>query len=199
MRFFSTLADWCLQRLFWLCVVGAASVAQADVILYEQSPGTSFAFSQIAAGQTRSQSIDLAGPARLESISLNLAQPPWMQVTGTPSISLWIDRTPGSRSELIYSGGIKSTWTGLAIWLPKGRSWLSVEAMAGSGTVSWISQIGTTGGALTTASGTTSTAAYAGTLRGTPVPEPAGLVPVAIVVGIVGAGIVWRRVRSEIV
>jgi hypothetical protein len=109
---------------------------------------------------------------------------------------LWIDRTPGSRSELVYSGGLKSTWTGLAVYLPKGRSWLSVEAMAGSGTVSWISPIGTTGGALTTASGTVDTAAYAGTLRGTPVPEPAGLVPVAIVVGIVGAGVVWRRVQQ---
>jgi hypothetical protein len=194
MRFFCTLADWCLQRLFWLCVVGAAGTAQADVILYQQSPGESFEFSPIAAGEIRSQPIDLTGPAQLESISLNLAQPPWMQVTGTPSISLWIDRTPGSRSELIYSGGIKSTWTGLAVYLPKGRSWLSVEALAGSGTVSWISPIGTTGGALTTASGTVDTAAYAGTLRGTPVPEPAGLVPVAIVAGIVGAGVVWRRV-----
>jgi hypothetical protein len=194
MKFFTCLADWCLQRLFWLCLLGATSVAHADVMLYQQSPGVSFAFSEIAAGQTRSQAIDLAGPARLESISLNLAQPWWMQTTGTPSISLWIDRTPGSRSEMVYSGGLKSNWTGLAIWLPKGRSWLSVEAMAGSGTVSWISPIGTTGGALTTASGTVSTAAYAGTLRGTPVPEPAGLVPVAIVVGIVGAGIVWRRV-----
>ena len=193
MRFFSTLADWMVQRLFWLCLLGATSTAQADVILYQQAPGESFAFASIAAGEIRSQSIDLTGPARLESISLNLAQPLWMQVTGAPSIAVWIDRTPGSRSELIYSGGIKSTWTGLAVYLPKGRSWLSVEALAGSGTVSWISPIGTTGGVLTTASGTTSTSAYAGTLRGTPVPEPAGAVPAAIVASIVGAGLFFRR------
>ena len=195
MRFFTTLADWMVQRLFWLCVVGAASTAQADVILYEQSPGTSSAFSSIAAGEMRSQAIDLPGPAELQSISLNLAQPFWLQSSGTPEISLWIDSTPGSRSEMIYSGGLKSTWTGLAIWLPKGRSWLSVEALAGSGTVVWISPAGTSGGALTTASGTTATTAYAGTLRGVMLPEPSGLLPMAIVAGIVGAGIVWRRVR----
>ena len=192
MRFFASLADWLVQRVFWLSIVAMASTAQADTILYQQSPGTSFAFAEIKAGEIRSQSIDLATAARLEQVALNIAQPWWLQTTGTPIISLWIDRTPGSRSELVYTGGLQSSWSGLSVYLPAGRSWLSVESIAG--TIIWVSPTGTTGGALTTSSGTTQTAAYAGTLRGTPVPEPSFVIPAVIVAAIVGAGVVWRRV-----
>jgi len=192
MRFFALLTDWLVQRVFWLSVVAMTSTAEADTILYQQSPGTSFTFAEIRAGDIRSQAIDLTTAARLEQVALNITQPWWLQTTGTPSISLWIDRTPGSRSELVYTGGLRSSWTGLAVHLPTGRSWLSVESLAGS--IVWVSPAGTTGGALTTSSGTTQTAAYAGTLRGTPVPEPSGLISAVIVAAIVGAGMFWRRV-----
>jgi len=192
MRFFASLADWLVQRVFWLSIVAMASTAQADIILYQQTPGTSFEFAEIQAGEVRSQAIDLTQAARLEQIALNIAQPWQLSTTGPPLISLWIDRTPGSRSELVYTGGLRSSWTGLAVYLPAGRSWLSVESLAGS--IVWVSPTGTTGGALTTLSGTVATSAYAGTLRGTPVPEPSGFIPAVIVGAIVGAGVVWRRV-----
>jgi hypothetical protein len=48
---------------------------------------------------------------------------------------------------------------------------------------------------LTTSSGTASTAAYAGTLRGTPVPEPSVVIPAVIVAAIVGTGVFLRRVH----
>jgi len=194
MRFFASLADWLIQRVFWLSIVAMTSTAEADTILYQQSPGTSFAFAEIRAGEIRSQAIDLTTAARLEQIALNITQPWWLQATGTPSMSLWIDQTPGSRSELVYTGGLQSSWTGLAVYLPAGRSWLSVESLAGS--IAWVSPAGTTGGALTTSSGTTQTAAYAGTLRGTPVPEPSGLISAVIVAAIVGTGVFLRRLRG---
>jgi hypothetical protein len=140
----------------------------------------------------RSQAIDLAQAARVEQITLDLRgglfAPPQL-------MSLWFGASAGNRGQLVYSGGLQTDWSGLAILLPQGRSWLSVEALAGSGQITWLSPVGSSGGAFVSTGGTvTSGASYVGTVRGVAVPEPS-VVPVVIVVGIVGAGIVWRRVR----
>lgn len=194
MRFFSSLADWLVQRVFWLSVVAAmASTAQADVILWQQAPsGGLNQLAQINAGEIRSQSIDLAQAARVERITLDLRgglfAPP-------QSMALWFGASAGNRGQLVYTGGLQTDWSGLAIMLPQGRSWLSVEALAGSGQITWLSPVGSSGGAFVSTSGTvTNGAAYVGTVRGTPVPEPS-VVPAVIVVAIVGAGIVWRRIQ----
>jgi hypothetical protein len=193
MRFFASLADWLVQRVFWLSVVAMASTAQADVILWQQAPGGGLnQLAQINGGEMRSQSIDLAQAARVERITLDLRgglfAPP-------QSMSLWFGSSAGNRGQLVYSGGLQTDWSGLAILLPQGRSWLSVEALAGSGQITWLSPVGSSGGAFVSAGGmVTSGAAYVGTVRGVAVPEPS-VVPVVIVAGIVGAGIAWRRVR----
>lgn len=192
MRFFSSLADWLVQRVFWLSIVAMASTAQADVILWRQSPSGSLnQLAQINAGEMRSQAIDLAQAARIERINLDLrgglfAPPQFM--------SLWFGASAGNRGQLVYSGGLQTDWNGLAIMLPQGRSWLSVEALSGSGQITWLSPVGSSGGAFVSTGGTvTSGAAYVGTVRGTPVPEP-GVIPAAIVAAIVGAGIFMRKV-----
>jgi hypothetical protein len=191
MRFFASLADWLVQRVFWLSIVAMASTVQADVILWQQAPGSGLnQLAQINAGEMRSQAIDLAQAARVERITLDLRgglfAPP-------QSMSLWFGSTAGSRGQLVYSGGLQTDWSGLAFMLPQGRSWLSVEALAGSGQITWLSPVGSTGGAFVSSTGAvTSGASYVGTVRGVAVPEPS-VVPVVIVAGIVGAGIVWRR------
>ena len=73
MRFFASLADWLVQRVFWLSVVAMASTAQADVILWQQAPGGGLnQLAQISPGEMRSQSIDLSQAARVERITLDL-------------------------------------------------------------------------------------------------------------------------------
>ena len=78
--------------------------------------------------------------------------------------------------------------------LPQGRSWLSVEALSGSGQITWLSPVGSAGGAFVSAGGAvTNGAAYVGTVRGVAVPEPS-VVPAVIVAAIVGAGVLLRKV-----
>ena len=198
MRFFSSLADWLVQRVFWLSVVAMASTAQADVLLWQQAPYSvdggmvSAAFNQIQPGQIRSQSIDLTQAARLEQLALNLGQGFFSSGIGV-NVSLWLDNTPGQRQTLIYAGTIRNSWSGLAVYLPAGRSWLSVENTSVTQSIIWTGPVGGTGGALTTSGVTTSTSSYGGSARGTYVPEPS-VVPMAIVAGIVGAGIYFRKV-----
>ena len=198
MRFFASLADWLVQRVFWLSVLAMASTAQADVLLWSQVPYSvdggfmSAAFNQIAPGQIRSQSIDLIQAARLEQLTLNLGQGFMSSGVGV-NIALWLDDTPGQRQTLIYAGAIRNSFAGLAVYMPAGRSWLSVENTSALQSIIWTGPVSGTGGALTSGSVTTDTAAYGGSARGTYVPEPSA-VPVAIVAGIVGAGIFWRRV-----
>jgi len=196
MRFFVLLADWLVQRVFWLSIVAMASTAQADVLLWTQSPmnaGGFVAFNQIQPGQIRSQSIDLAQAARLEQLALNLGQGFFSSGSGV-NIALWLDNTPGQRQTLVYAGTIRNSWSGLAVYLPAGRSWLSVENTSALQSIIWTGPVGGTGGALTTGGVTTNTSDYGGSARGTYVPEPS-VVPMLIVAGIVGAGIYWRRVR----
>jgi len=198
MRFFASLVDWLVQRVFWLSIVAMASTAQADVLLWSQVPYSVdggmmlSAFNQIAPGQIRGQSIDLAQAARLEELSLNLGQGFMSPGVGV-NIALWLDSTPGQRQTLIYSGAIRSAWSGLAVYLPSGRSWLSVENTSLTQSIIWTGPVGGIGGALTTSSGTTATSSYGGSARGTYVPEPS-VVPALIVVAIVAAGTFWRRV-----
>lgn len=192
MRFFRLLSDWAFTRLFWFCVL--ASSAQADVILWEQQPAGFGGWQVISTGEIRSQAIDLTGPAILQSLTLNLTGDPMLFFATNANISVWLDSTPAERQTLIYSGAFRSSWSGLAVDLPKGRSWLSVENL-GPGRISWVSPAGSTGGAFTTASGTTTTTAgYAGTARGVSVPEPGLAVPSLIVAAIVAAGAFWRRI-----
>ena len=199
MRFLASLADWLVQRVFWLSIVAMASTAQADVLLWSQAPYSvdggmlSSAFNQIAPSQIRSQSIDLTQAARLEQLALNIGQG-FMSSGSGVNIALWMDSTPGQRQTLIYSGAIRNSWSGLAVYLPAGRSWLSVENTSALQSILWTGPVGGTGGALTTGGVTTGTSAYGGSARGTYVPEPSA-VPVLIVAGIVGAGIFWRRIR----
>ena len=198
MRFFASLADWIVQRVFWLSVVAMASTTQADVILWQQSPFSAdglVAFNQIQPGQIRSQSIDLTQAARLEQLSLNLGQG-FMSSGSGVNIALWMDSTPGQRQTLVYAGAIRNSWSGLAVYLPAGRSWLSVENTSVIQSIIWTGPVGGTGGALTTGGVTTDTSAYAGSARGTYVPEPS-VVPVVIVAGIVGAGIYFRKVVEK--
>jgi len=151
------------------------------------------AFNQIQPGQIRSQSIDLAQAARLEQLALNLGQGFFSSGSGV-NIALWLDNTPGQRQTLVYAGTIRNSWSGLAVYLPAGRSWLSVENTSALQSIIWTGPVGGTGGALTTGGVTTNTSDYGGSARGTYVPEPS-VVPMLIVAGIVGAGIYWRRVR----
>jgi hypothetical protein len=195
MRFFTSLTDWLVQRVFWLSVVAMASTAQADVLLWTQSPisaGGFTAFNQIQPGQIRSQAIDLTQAARLEELSLNLGQG-FMSPGFGVNIALWLDSTPGQRQTRIYTGAIRSAWSGLAVYLPSGRSWLSVENTSLTQSIIWTGPVGGSGGALTSGGVTTYTSSYGGSARGTYVPEPS-VVPALIVAAIVGTGIFWRRV-----
>jgi len=162
--------------------------------LWTQSPisaGGFAAFNQIQPGQIRSQSIDLAQTARLEQLSLNIGQG-FMSPGSGVNIALWLDSTPGQRQTLIYAGAIGNSWSGLAVYLPAGRSWLSVENTSLTQSIIWTGPVGGSGGVLTTSSGTTATSSYGGSARGTYVPEPS-VVPALIVAAIVGTGVFWRR------
>ena len=178
-----------------------ASTAQADVLLWTQAPYSVdggmmlSAFNQIAPGQIRSQAIDLAQAARMEQLSLNIGQGFMSPGIGV-NIALWLDSTPGQRQTLIYAGSIRNSWSGLAVYLPSGRSWLSVENTSLAQSIIWTGPVGGTGGALTTSSGTTATSSYGGSARGTYVPEPSGLISALIVAAIVGAGVCLRRLRG---
>jgi len=165
MRFFASLADWLVQRMFWLSIVAMASTVQADVLLWTQAPyrvdgGYMLrVFNQIAPGHIRKQSIGLAQAARMEQLSLNLGQG-FMSPGFGVNVALWLDSTPGQRQTLIYAGAIRSAWSGLAVYLPSGRSWLSVENTSLTQSIIWTGPVGGTGGALTTSSGTTATSSY---------------------------------------
>jgi hypothetical protein len=184
MQFFRLLSDWALTRIFWLCLIG--STAQADVILWEAPFSGSVALTQIAGGEIRSQAIDLTGPAIAKTISLSLGQPWHLAGTGGPSqISLWLDSTPAERRTLIYSGAFRSSWSGLAVDLPKGRSFLSLENLAGSRTITWNQQIinGVTG-------------SFMGQITGVVVPEP-GAVVLLICCCAAGIFYAWRGRRGK--
>ncbi len=184
MKIFRLLSDWALTRIFWLCILG--STAQADVILWDAGFTENVAFTPVAGGQIRSQAIDLATAATAKTISLSIGQPPWWAGTGGPAqISLWLDSTPAERRTLIYSGAFRNSWSGLAIDLPKGRSFLSLENLAGSRTINWNQQVidGVTG-------------SFMGQITGTPVPEPefVGLWVICCAAGIFWA---WRAKRDK--
>ena len=184
MVIFRHLADWAFTRLFWFCVL--ASSAQADVILWDAGFTGSAAFTPIAGGEIRSQAIDLATAATAKTITLSLSQPPWLAGTGGPAeISLWLDSTPAERRTLIYSGAFRSSWSGLAIDLPKGRSFLSLENLPGSRTINWNQQV--IGGV---------TGSFMGQITGTPVPEP-GAVVLLLCCCAAGIFYAWRGKRGE--
>lgn len=184
MVIFRHLADWAFTRIFWLCLL--CGTAQADVILWEPQQTGSIAFTPIAAGQIRSQAIDLTTAATAKTITLSIGQPPWWYWTGGPSqISLWLDSTPAERRTLIYSGAFRSSWSGLAVDLPKGRSFLSLENLPSSRTINWNQQV--IGGVV---------GSYMGQITGTPVPEPefVGLLLICCITGIFCA---WRASRGD--
>ena len=184
MHFFRWLSDWAFTRIFWLCLLGGT--AQADVILWDAGFTGSAAFTPIAGGEIRSQAIDLATAATAKTITLSLGQPPWLAGTGGPSqISLWLDSTPAERRTLIYSGAFRSSWSGLAVDLPKGRSFLSLENLAGSRTINWNQQVidGVTG-------------SFMGQITGVSVPEP-GAVVLLLVCCAAGIFYAWRGRRGE--
>jgi len=184
MVIFRHLADWAFTRLFWLCLLGGT--VQADVILWEAQQTESMAFTPIAGGQIRSQAIDLATAATAKTISLSIGQPPWWAGTGGPSqISLWLDSTPTERRTLIYSGAFRNLWSGLAVELPKGRSFLSLENLAGSQTINWNQQV--IGGVV---------GSYMGRITGTPVPEPE-MVVLLVCCCVTGIFCAWRSTRGE--
>lgn len=179
------LAEWLAMRLFFLSTLCCAT-AQADVILWDAPFTGSVAFTQVAGGEIRSQAIDLAGPATAKTITLSLGQPWWLDGTGGPSqISLWLDSTPTQRQTLIYSGAFQSSWSGLAVALPKGRSFLSLENLPGSRTINWNQQIvnGVAG-------------SYMGRIEGVPVPEPE-IVVLLVCCCVTGVICAWRASRGE--
>lgn len=200
MKFTRFFVEWFCVWICHLCLVAGA--ASGDVILWEQptfvGPVGSTAFAgwlAIQPGEIRSQSVDLSHAAVLKSLSLNLTGDPMLFFSANANISLWLDSTPAERKTLIYSGVFRSTWSGLSVNLPKGRSWLSVENL-GPGQISWVSPSGTTGGAFTTVGGTTTaTTAYAGVARGTPVPEPEHVV-LLLVCCAAGVFHAWRKSRG---
>ena len=182
MRFFRLLSDWAFTRLFWLCLLG--STAHADVILWDAPFTGNMTLTAVAGGEIRSQAIDLTTAATAHAITLSIGQPPWFAWTGGPSqISLWLDSTPAERRTLIYSGAFRSSWSGLAIDLPKGRSFLSLENLAGSQTINWNQQV--IGGVV---------GSYMGRITGTPVPEP-GAVVLLLVCCAAGIFYVWKGRR----
>jgi hypothetical protein len=184
MRFFRLLSDWAFTRIFWLCLLG--STAQADVILWDAPFTGNMALTAVAGGEIRSQAIDMTTAATAKSITLSLGQPWWLAGTGGPSqISLWLDSTPAERRTLIYSGAFRSSWSGLAVDLPEGRSFLSLENLAGSRTINWNQQVidGVTG-------------SFMGQITGTPVPEP-GAVVLLLVCCAAGIFYAWRGRRGE--
>ena len=184
MRFFRLLSDWAFTRLFWFCVL--ASSAQADVILWDAGFTGSAAFTPIAGGEIRSQAIDLTTAATAKSITLSIGQPPWWAGTGGPAqISLWLDSTPAERRTLIYSGAFRNSWSGLAVDLPKGRSFLSLENLPGSRTINWNQQV--IGGV---------TGSHMGRVTGVPVPEP-GAVVILLCCCAAGIFYAWRGRREH--
>lgn len=184
MVIFRHLADWAFTRLFWLCLLG--STAQADVILWDAGFTGSAALTPVAGGEIRSQAIDLAQQATAKTITLSIGQPPWWAGTGGPSqISLWLDSTPAERRTLIYSGAFRSSWSGLAVELPKGRSFLSLENLAGSRTINWNQQV--IGGVV---------GSFMGQITGTPVPEPE-MVVLLVCCCVTGIFCAWRSTRGE--
>jgi hypothetical protein len=123
----------------------------------------------------------MAGPGIAKNINLSLGQPPWWAGTGGPSqISLWLDSAPAERRTLIYSGAFRNSWSGLAVDLPKGRSFLSLENLAGSRTINWNQQV--IGGVL---------GSFMGRIEGVAVPEPelVGLLMICCAAGVFWA---WR-------
>ena len=184
MRFFRLLTDWAFTRIFWLCLLG--STAQADVILWDVGFTENVAFTPIAGGEIRSQAIDLTTAATAHAITLSIGQPPWWAGTGGPSqISLWLDSTPAERRTLIYSGAFRNSWSGLAVSLPKGRSFLSLENLAGSRTINWNQQV--IGGV---------TGSHMGRITGVPVPEP-GAVVILLCCCAAGIFYAWRGRREH--
>jgi hypothetical protein len=184
MQFFRLLSDWAFTRIFWLCLLG--STAQADVILWDAPFTGNMAITAVAGGEIRSQAIDMTTAATAKSITLSLGQPPWWAGTGGPSqISLWLDSTPAERRTLIYSGAFRNSWSGLAVDLPKGRSFLSLENLAGSRTINWNQQVidGVTG-------------SFMGQITGVVVPEP-GAVVLLLVCCAAGIFYAWRGRRGE--
>ena len=189
MRLFSVLFDWFCQRLFWLCVLSAAgTTAQADVILWESTPlSGNVSFTQIAAGQIRSQAVDLTSPATVTTINLNSFMPSWFWYTGGPAqISLWLDSTPAERKTLVYTGEFRNSWTGLAVSLPKGRSFISLENLAGSQTIVWNQEI---------ESGVPTR--FHGSMAGVPVPEPSIGIAAGVAVCVMGAIGFFRRMKRN--
>ena len=184
MRFFRHLADWAFTRIFWLCLLG--STAQADVILWEAPFTGNMALTAVAGGEIRSQEIDLTTAATAKTITLSLGQPWWWAGTGGPAqISLWLDSTPAERRTLIYSGAFRNSWSGLAVDLPKGRSFLSLENLPGSRTINWNQQV--IGGVV---------GSFMGQIAGTPVPEPEMVVLLACCCA-AGIFYAWRGKRGR--
>lgn len=189
------LYDWAFTRIFWLCLFWLGFLggkSKADVILWESVPTSGqISFTQLTGGQIRSQEIDLEGPAIATSINLNTFQPAWFLGTGGPSqISLWLDSTPAERRTLVYTGSFKSSWTNLALELPKGRSYLSLENLPGSQTIVWNQQIESNG----------TLSRFYGSVRGTPVPEPemVGLLVIWCLAGIASKVLVdWKKRRDK--
>lgn len=184
---FRHLTDWLVMRLFFLsALVACCTTAQADVILWEAGLTESVAFTPIAGGEIRSQAIDLATAATARAITLSIGQPWWLAGTGGPAqISVWLDSTPAERRTLIYSGAFRSSWSGLAVDLPKGRSFLSLENLAGSQTINWNQQI--IGGVA---------GSYMGRIQGVSVPEPE-MVVLLVCCCVTGVIMAWRVSRGE--
>ena len=191
MFIFRHLADWAFTRLFWLCVLG--STAQADVILWDAPVSSTLPRHAIAAGEMASTAMDLTQAGHVQAIYLRLTTPSEYRFTGASSrLSLWLGDDVNSKDRLLYSGPLV-TFYGVSEWLPAGRTWLTVEALANSRTFMWLPSTVGTGFHTDTAGQTVATAGF-GTIAIGVVPEP-GAVVLLLVCCVAGIFYAWRGRR----
>ena len=122
MRLFAVLFDWFCQRLFWLCVLSAASTtAQADVILWGQGgtmpPELNTPY-VIKPGESRTQNFYYKDPFEVRSVRLHINDNPLS--SGFGRVTVWL------AGESIYSGPAVGSITGLSKRLDAGWHPLTV-------------------------------------------------------------------------
>lgn len=184
--------EWFCVWICHLCLVAGA--ANGDVILWDAPVSSTLPRQTIAAGEMASTAMDLTQAAHVEQIYLRLTTPSEYRFTGASSqLSLWLGDEVNSKDRLLYSGPLV-TFYGVSEWLPAGRTWLTVEALANSRTFMWLpSTVGT--GFHTTAAGQTVQTAGFGSIAIGVVPEPEHVV-LLLVCCAAGVFHAWRKSRG---